>query len=334
MKTPKVFANETIYLKDCKRFTRVSNHITLNGNLSVTEIGLITKLLSNDPSYIINKETEQVKSGLGIKAFRNSWAILEQEGYVVSKKTRSNTGYRYEYIISSLPVGDDIQALLSNQHVSTDTEQAVEKNRLERTASKVLLNKDVKNEELKNIELKNKNKNTLEITNTGKLVKTVEGNIVADINISEFIEYFEDNSISNVITSTVSEGNEIKVDDNINSSVIPEGINYAPHNDNHIGTLNNTSTALEPALMQVQPEKKERVFSSIQEEVKHKVRVYVIKNKILPEVVKEELESMYSWDIFVQNTQNLDTEGLFQYIVKLSGIIPIERQNTALKVAM
>jgi len=381
MKTPKVFANETTYLKDCKRFTRVSDHITINGNLSVTEVGLITKLLSNDPSYIINKETEQVKSGLGIKAFRKSWAILEQEGYIVSKKTRSNTGYRYEYIISNLPVGDDTQAALSNQHESTDTEQAVEKNRLERTASKVPLNKDRKNKKLNNKELNNKDKTKLEITNTGKLVKTVEGisvlpegnedNIIHNIipstgsegnkikiddNINSSVipedvsgtisnskdssvisegrndiinhdllsptvpEGNEDNIINNIIPSTGSEGGKIRIDDNINSSVIPEGINYAPHNNYHIGTLSNTSTVIEPAFVQVQTEKKEIVFSSIQEEVKHKIRIYVKQKKILPYLVKEDIELMYSISVFTENSKNLDTEGLFQYIVRFSGI--------------
>lgn len=314
MKKKKVFANKTTYLKDCIGYTQVSQHITLNENLSVTEIGLMAKLLSNDPSkYVINKETEQLKSGLGMKSFRKSWAILEQEGYIVSKKTRSNTGYRYEYIISNLPVGDDTQAALSNQHESTDTEQAVEKNRLERTASKVPLNKDRKNKELKNKELNNKDKTKLEITNTGKLVKTVEG-------ISVLPEGNEDNIIHNIIPSTGSEGGKIRIDDNINSSVIPEGINYAPHNNYHIGTLSNTSTVIEPAFVQVQTEKKEIVFSSIQEEVKHKIRIYVKQKKILPYLVKEDIELMYSISVFTENSKNLDTEGLFQYIVSFSGI--------------
>ena len=314
MKKKKVFANKTTYLKDCIGYTQVSQHITLNENLSVTEIGLMAKLLSNDPSkYVINKETEQLKSGLGMKSFRKSWAILEQEGYIVSKKTRSNTGYRYEYIISNLPVGDDTQAALSNQHESTDTEQAVEKNRLERTASKVPLNKDRKNKKLNNKELNNKDKTKLEITNTGKLVKTVEG-------ISVLPEGNEDNIIHNIIPSTGSEGHKIRIDDNINSSVIPEGINYAPHNNYHIGTLSNTSTVIEPAFVQVQTEKKEIVFSSIQEEVKHKIRIYVKQKKILPYLVKEDIELMYSISVFTENSKNLDTEGLFQYIVRFSGI--------------
>lgn len=91
---------KSLFLKDCKGFTKVSNKL-LRSDLSITAIGLMAKLLSyND--FAIHKATEQRKSGLGEKAFNNAWAELEDHGFI--KRERIGTGkFVYRWVIINEP---------------------------------------------------------------------------------------------------------------------------------------------------------------------------------------------------------------------------------------
>lgn len=54
-----------------------------NQQLNFTDIGLLTWLLSNDDSYVINKGTVMTRSGLPENKFLSSWKKLQELGYIV-----------------------------------------------------------------------------------------------------------------------------------------------------------------------------------------------------------------------------------------------------------
>jgi len=54
-----------------------------NNELDFIDIGLLTWLLSNDDSYIINKGVVMTRSGLPEKKFLTSWKKLQELGYIV-----------------------------------------------------------------------------------------------------------------------------------------------------------------------------------------------------------------------------------------------------------
>jgi hypothetical protein len=91
---------KSVFLKDCKSFTKVSNAL-LRSNLSITTIGLMTKLLSYK-DFAIHKSTEQKRSGVGRETFNKAWAELEKHGFI--KQERVGTGqFVYRWIIINDP---------------------------------------------------------------------------------------------------------------------------------------------------------------------------------------------------------------------------------------
>jgi len=91
---------KSVFLKDCKSFTKVSNAL-LKSNVSITAVGLMTKLLSYK-DFAIHKSTEQRRSGVGRETFNKAWAELE-EGHFI-KKERVGTGqFVYRWVIINDP---------------------------------------------------------------------------------------------------------------------------------------------------------------------------------------------------------------------------------------
>ena len=68
--------------------------------LDFTDIGLLTWLLSNSRTYIINKNRVQQRSGLPEKKFLTSWKKLQDNGYVVKKPFQRGV----EWVINEIPV--------------------------------------------------------------------------------------------------------------------------------------------------------------------------------------------------------------------------------------
>ncbi len=68
--------------------------------LDFTDIGLITWLLSNSKSYVINKNEVQKRSGLPENKFLKSWSKLQSLGYLKKKPFQRGV----EWVINEIPV--------------------------------------------------------------------------------------------------------------------------------------------------------------------------------------------------------------------------------------
>lgn len=71
-----------------------------NKQLDFTDIGLITWLLSNNKSFVINKEMVQKRSGLPENKFLKSWKKLQDMGFI--EKIAFQGGVNW--IINEIPV--------------------------------------------------------------------------------------------------------------------------------------------------------------------------------------------------------------------------------------
>jgi len=71
-----------------------------NQRLDFTDIGLLTWLLSNSKSFVINKEMVQKRSGLPENKFLKSWKKLQDLGYIEKKAFQGGV----EWVINELPV--------------------------------------------------------------------------------------------------------------------------------------------------------------------------------------------------------------------------------------
>jgi len=67
--------------------------------LDFSDIGLLTWLLSNSKTYVINKNRVQQRSGLPEKKFLASWKKLQKLGYV--EKIKFQRGV--EWVINEIP---------------------------------------------------------------------------------------------------------------------------------------------------------------------------------------------------------------------------------------
>lgn len=175
---------KSVFLKDCKSFTPVSNTL-IRSKLSITAIGLMTKLLSYK-DFAVHKDTERKKSAIGEKTFNKAWAELEKNGFI--KRERVGTGkFVYRWIIINDPT------LLN--------EQPKQKEKLKKTKQ---------THEGKNHDMDNQAQN---ITPDNPGVKIQEwntsgGNGVTNIDVINLKESNEDKSnedVKNVEVSTIQE---------------------------------------------------------------------------------------------------------------------------------
>jgi len=70
-----------------------------NPELDFTDIGLLTWLLSNSKTYVINKNRVMERSGLPEKKFLASWKKLQENGYVEKKPFQGGV----EWVINEIP---------------------------------------------------------------------------------------------------------------------------------------------------------------------------------------------------------------------------------------
>jgi hypothetical protein len=97
------YVNRTTYNRSRSNRTHYKKSFALdiyrNSELDFTDIGLLTWMLSNSNSYIINKNRVQQRSGLTEKKFLASWKKLQESGYLV--KIRFQGGV--EWVINEIP---------------------------------------------------------------------------------------------------------------------------------------------------------------------------------------------------------------------------------------
>ena len=97
---------KTIYRRQYTSFTGVSNAIARSSELSVSAIGLMTKLLGNQEGFTIYKEVEQRRSGLGEKSFKKAWNELVERGFIIAQQY-DNKHAQWEYTIINEPKHPD-----------------------------------------------------------------------------------------------------------------------------------------------------------------------------------------------------------------------------------
>ena len=106
--------NTTIYHRSVKDknnyYTMISNKLVKDDRLSFIEVGIMTWILSNNDSFILNKGFIQKRSGLGRTVFNRAWKALEDLGYIQSYKAMiSGQGSVYQYTINETPADSDTQ---------------------------------------------------------------------------------------------------------------------------------------------------------------------------------------------------------------------------------
>ncbi len=165
--------NRTVYSKACGSFTKVSHDITHKNNLNVIEIGLITSLLSNTDDWVVYKETEQHKSGIGRKAFDKAWRGLSQKGFITTQQLKENGRICYLYTISAVPKPSDI--VISIQAAEKCVQKTIDTGE---ASNKELIKKEIINEERNNKEKNNgnsiKNVNSIHEMNESKIPMEID----------------------------------------------------------------------------------------------------------------------------------------------------------------
>lgn len=97
------FVNRTTYNRSRASRTHFKKSFALdiyrNPELDFMDIGLITWLLSNSRTYIINKNRVMKRSGLPEKKFLTSWKKLQEAGYLVKIQLQGGV----EWVINEIP---------------------------------------------------------------------------------------------------------------------------------------------------------------------------------------------------------------------------------------
>jgi hypothetical protein len=252
---------KSTYLRGSESYTKVGKEITNNKNLSIVEVGLMTKLLSYADKFILHKEVEQKKSGIGKDSFNKAWKRLEIEGFIRTEKNRIKGVYSYHYTVSNKPIPGKPNA--ANQepnnsiHNTTDEIPLLENQRLKSSDDKPSDNIEINNIELNNQEYKN-----IEINNANVKNEEITG-----------IEETE------------------------------------------LELCNSTKEVIEALKTDIATSK-----TSIQEQIKKKIREYVVNNKIHPFFIKNELDLIYGSDSFINNDSNCSVEDWFEFILANTSI--------------
>jgi hypothetical protein len=161
---------QTTFLRASKGFTKVSNTL-LRSKLSITAIGLLAKLISYK-DFVVHKETEQVKSGVGEKTFKKAWKELEDMGFIKTERIGGGK-FRYKYTIINDPnliEEERTEPGAESQSRKTIPENPeVENQECESRDVEGVTNIDVTNLDLKNQEVSNLDENKLDETTLGKI---------------------------------------------------------------------------------------------------------------------------------------------------------------------
>ena len=78
-------------------YTLISNQLIKDSRLNAIAIGLMTLILSNNDTYIINVGTLKIQSGLTRTQFYNAWNLLQEYQYVIQHRDGKSS---WQYIIN------------------------------------------------------------------------------------------------------------------------------------------------------------------------------------------------------------------------------------------
>jgi len=97
------YVNRTTYNRSRANRTHYKKSFSLDiyrdPELNFTDIGLLSWMLSNSKTYVINKNRVMERSGLPEKKFLPSWKKLQELGYIVKIPFQGGV----EWIINEIP---------------------------------------------------------------------------------------------------------------------------------------------------------------------------------------------------------------------------------------
>ena len=200
---------KTIYRRQYTSFTGVSNAIARSSELSVSAIGLMTKLLGNQEGFTIYKEVEQRRSGLGEKSFKKAWNELVERGFIIAQQY-DNKHAQWEYTIINEPKHPDNRDLKKTKTKTepckpTPANPPLENQSLLGTNEKGDHNIDVINKEESNKEYNNKEEINIAVdtdvnTDVSNTTVNIDGSLDTSYDDTKFevvnLETFKNTSTS------------------------------------------------------------------------------------------------------------------------------------------
>lgn len=196
---------KSVFKKECKGFTKVSNALVVKSKLSVSAIGIMVKLLSYQ-DFAIHKETEQRSSKLGEKSFNKAWQELVDAGFIKSEPI-NNGKWAWRYTIINDPsltdeARDEIKSEAVNQRRNTSPVKSGTQNQTRKTTA----DKRVGNTDTTNTNRSNIDKSNIDKSNTDRSSQESVEEVINEQVQNNIISVEESSIISD---SKVNLGNEI-----------------------------------------------------------------------------------------------------------------------------
>ena len=332
---------KSVFKKECKGFTQVSNALVVKSKLSASAIGIMTKLLSYH-DFAIHKETEQRSSKLGEKTFNKAWKELVDAGFIKSESI-NNGKWSWRYTIINDPSltdeeRDQIRSEAVNQRRNTTPVKSGTGNQVRKTTA----DKGVGNTYTTNPDTINLNRsNTNEITKDPSSQVTVDG--VTNEQVQDNIISVEESSI--ISGSTVKPSGEIiqsnnnqdwveifkqkvrlyVVRNNIKPSYVEETIkefynfkSYFPNDDYNCGIDKLFDLLLNYTGMHKMHNTNNN--NSIQVRLIEKIQIYIAENYIDKSKVEIRINSYLTSEDFYSEDQNSDIDKAFNRVKVQTGL--------------
>lgn len=111
-----------------KGFTKISNSVMLDYNLSIEALGLYVKIVYYNaiPNFKLNREFIKKLSGYGDTAFRRVWKELKDKGVINQIKTIESGRFGAEYILNTTILIDEPKEQDETAEEIKDTEDIKE----------------------------------------------------------------------------------------------------------------------------------------------------------------------------------------------------------------
>lgn len=332
---------KSVFKKECIGYTKVSNALVVKSKLSVSAIGIMTKLLSYH-DFAIHKETEQRNSKLGEKTFNKAWQELVDAGFIKSESI-NNGKWSWRYTIINDPSltdeeRDQIRSEAVNQRPKTTPVKSGTGNQVRKTSAGKVGGNTYNN---------NTNRINTAINNTNEITKDLSSQVTVEEANNEQVQ---DNNISveesSIISgSTVNSSSEIiqsnndqdwvetfkqkvrlyVVRNNIKPSYVEDSIkefynikSYVPNNDHNLSIDKLFDFLLK--YTQMHKMHNTNINNSIQVRLIEKIQVYIKENNIDRSKVDDRINSYLTSENFYCENQNGNIDLAFQRFKVQTGL--------------
>ncbi len=198
--------NKTVYLKNCRNFTKIGKEVT-DAQLSVVALGIFTQIMCNhDKKWKVNKTVEQRRSGIGADLFNRGWDELIAKRFIYMKKLSLT---QWVYIISNAAITDTIITGLESRNWNPVPDiPPTENQEPEIVNQNGGDNIDISNLELKNLDISNKEEKNINEINIAKIEipindESVDGIIYSGSTVNQngnlILDYNAIDSLNNIV---------------------------------------------------------------------------------------------------------------------------------------